>query len=239
LVLLVLLFTSKERITYGIFSKFQVTLKSLRRLFNVGMPLVIQGFFALAAWTVFFTWIEQMSTYDLTVSQNIRAIYFLAFVPIFGFGATTKTYVAQYMDAKDKTIIPKVVKRIQLLTMLFLLAIFHGALLYPEQLISIINPEEAYLKDSAFILRMVFGSILIFGFSTPYFQTINGSGNTRVSLAIEIFGMIVYIVYAYFTIKVWNWSIAAIWTVEYLYFISLGTLSIIYLSIFNWRKKEY
>lgn len=238
-VLLILLFTSKERIMYGIFSKFQVTLKSLGRLFSVGMPLVIQGFFALATWTVFFTWIEQMSTYDLTVSQNIRSIYFLAFVPIFGFGATTKTYVAQYMDSKDKTIIPKVVKRIQFLTMIFLLAIFHGALLYPEQLISIINPEEAYLKDSAYILRMVFGSILIFGLSTPYFQTINGSGNTRVSLAIEIFGMIVYIGYAYFTIKVWNWSIAAIWTVEYLYFISLGALSLLYLSIFNWRKKEY
>ncbi|PWH86902.1 MATE family efflux transporter [Brumimicrobium oceani] len=239
LVLLVFLFSSKERSMYGIFSKFQVTIKSLGRLFSVGMPLVIQGFFALATWTIFFTWIEQMSTYDLTVSQNIRSIYFLAFVPIFGFGATTKTYVAQYMDSKDKAIIPKVVKRIQFLTILFLLAIFHGALLYPEQLISIINPEEAYLEDSAYILRMVFGSILIFGLSTPYFQTINGSGNTRVSLLIEIFGMIVYIVYAYLTIKVWNWSISAIWTVEYLYFISLGGLSILYLSIFNWRKKEY
>lgn len=239
LVLLILLFNSKERKIYGIFSKIQITLKSLGRLLSVGMPLVIQGFFALATWTVFFTWIEQMSTYDLTVSQNIRAIYFLAFVPIFGFGATTKTYVAQYMDSKDKSIIPKVVRRIQFLTIIFLLAIFHGALLYPEQLISVINPEEAYLEDSAYILRMVFGSILIFGLSTPYFQTINGSGNTRVSLAIEIVGMIGYITYAYFTIKVWNWSIAAIWTVEYLYFISLGTLSILYLSIFNWRKKEY
>src|SRR5690554_7317445 len=62
-----------------------------------------------------------MSTYDLTVSQNIRAIYFLAFVPIFGFGATTKTYVAQYMDIKDRTVIPKIVRRIQFLIMIFLL----------------------------------------------------------------------------------------------------------------------
>lgn len=238
-VLLILLYSSKERIMYGIFSKFQITIKSLRRLIKVGMPLVIQGFLALATWTVFFTWIEQMSTYDLTVSQNIRSIYFLAFVPIFGFGATTKTYVAQYMDLKDKAVITKIVRRIQFLIMAFLLLIFHGALLYPEQLVAIINPDPAYLKDSASILRMVFGSILIFGLSTPYFQTINGSGNTRVSLLIEIFCMILYIGYAYLTIKVWNWNIAAVWTVEYLYFISLGTLSLLYLSVFNWRKKEY
>lgn len=238
-VLLIFLFTSKERHNYGIFSKFQVTLLSLRNLFQVGLPLLIQGFFALATWTVFFIWIEQMSTYDLTVSQNIRAIYFLAFVPIFGFGATTKTYIAQYMDHKETYIIPKIIRRIQFLTLIFLLAIFHGALLYPETLISIINPEEAYIKDSAYILRLVFGSIIIFGVCTPYFQAINGSGNTRITLLIEIIAMIGYILYAYFTIKVWEWSISAIWTVEYLYFITLGGLSILYLSIFNWRKKEY
>ena len=238
-VLLILLFNSKEKIMYGIFSKFQITLKSLQRLFKVGLPLVIQGFLALATWTIFFIWIEQMSTYDLTVSQNIRAIYFLAFVPIFGFGATTKTYVAQYMDTKDKAIIPKIVRRIQFLTMAFLLLIFHGALLYPEQLISVINPDQAYIKDSAFILRMVFGSILIFGFTKPYFETINGSGNTRVTLAIEVFCMIIYIGYAYLTIKVWNWNIAAIWTIEYIYFITLGGLSLLYLSMSNWREKEY
>lgn len=238
-VLLILLYNSKERIMYGIFSKFQITLKSLQRLFKVGMPLVIQGFFALATWTVFFIWIEQMSTYDLTVSQNIRSIYFLAFVPIFGFGATTKTYVAQYMDTKDKAVIPKIIRRIQFLTMVFLLLIFHGALLYPEKLISVINPDEAYLADSASILRMVFGSILIFGFTKPYFETINGSGNTRVTLAIEIICMIIYIGYAYLTIKVWNWNIASIWTIEYIYFITLGGLSLLYLSMYNWREKDY
>ncbi|PKR80291.1 hypothetical protein CW751_10595 [Brumimicrobium salinarum] len=239
LVLLILLFNSKELKTHGIFEQFQVTLKSLRQLFKVGLPLVIQGFFALATWTVFFIWIEQMSTYDLTVSQNIRAIYFLAFVPIFGFAATTKTYVAQYMDIADKKIIPKIVHRIQFLIIVFLLLIFHGALLYPETLIAIINPDPAYIEDSAYILRLMFGSILFFGLSTPYFQTINGSGNTRVTLLIEVLCMILYIAYAYVTIKVWKWNIEAVWTVEYLYFISLGVFSLLYLSIFNWRKKEY
>lgn len=238
-VLLILLYNSKERIMYGIFSQFQITLESLQRLFKVGMPLVIQGFFALATWTVFFIWIEQMSTYDLTVSQNIRAIYFLAFVPIFGFGATTKTYVAQYMDTKNKEVIPKIIRRIQFLTMIFLLLIFHGALLYPEKLISVINPDEGYLADSAVILRMVFGSILIFGLTKPYFETINGSGNTRITLAIEIVGMFIYISYAYLTIKVWHWNIAAIWTIEYIYFITLGGLSLLYLTMSNWREKEY
>src|SRR5690554_458652 len=239
LVLIVILFNSKERFRYQVFYRFHITKEALLGLFRIDFPLMIQGFVALSSWTVFFTFIEQMGLYELTVSQNIRFVYFLAFVPIFGFGATTRTYVAQYMDIKDRTVIPKIVRRIQFLIMIFLLLIFHGALLYPAQMIAIINPDPTYIEDSAYILRMVFSSILFFGLSTPYFQTINGSGNTRVTLAIEIICMVLYISYAYLTIKVWNWNIAAVWTVEYLYFISLGLFSILYLYIFNWRKKEY
>lgn len=239
LVLIVILFNSKERFRYQVFYRFHITKEALLGLLRVGFPLMIQGFVALSSWTVFFTFIEQMGLYELTVSQNIRFVYFLAFVPIFGFGATTRAYVAQYMDAKEITAIPIIIKRIQLLTFLFLLLFFHGALLYPETLISLINPDPTYIKDSAFILRLMFGSILIFGLTVPYFQTINGSGNTRASLAIETIATLTYIIYSYITIKVLGWSLVSIWTVEYLYFTLLGILSCSYLYFFNWRKKIY
>ncbi|MEX1191427.1 MAG: MATE family efflux transporter [Brumimicrobium sp.] len=239
LLMLIILLTSKEKEEFHLFSKLEIKVKSIFKLLRVGFPLLIQGFFALATWTVFFIWIEQKSTYELTVSQNIRAVYFLAFVPIFGFGATTKTYVAQYMSVDQPKLIGVTVKRIQLLTVLFLLLFFHGALIYPEFLIRTINPEEVYVADSARILQLIFGSILIFGFSTPYFQTINGSGNTRITLFIEIISIIAYLVFAYLFIKVWEWDIFSIWTVEYIYFGTIGLLSILYLNLFNWRKKQY
>jgi putative MATE family efflux protein len=239
LVLIIALIVSKERENFQLFKLLDIKIQHVKKLLSIGLPLMIQGFFALATWTVFFTWIEQSSSYDLTVSQNIRAVYFLAFVPIFGFGSTTKTYIAQYMDQKEPALIPITLKRIQLLTMLFLLLFFHGALLYPETLISVINPNEAYLEDSADVLRLVFGSILIFGFTTPYFQTINGSGNTRVTLIIEITAIVLYLIFAYLFIKVWNWNIFPVWSVEYIYFGAIGLFSLFYLRFFDWRKKEY
>lgn len=239
IVLLTYLITSKYRKEFDLFKALEVKWKNILRLLKVSSPLMIQGFFALATWTVFFTWIEQSSSYDLTVSQNIRAVYFLAFVPIFGFGATTKTYIAQYMDQKDRKLIPHTIKRIQVMIMLFLIIVFHGALFYPEELIRLINPKEAYIADSADVLRIVFGSILIFGFTTPYFQTINGSGNTRVTMIIEISAIIIYLIFAYLFIKVWNWNIYPVWTVEYIYFGAIGLFSILYLRFFDWRKKEY
>jgi putative MATE family efflux protein len=224
---------------YLLFKKLEVARYHIKRLLEVGAPLMVQGFLALATWTVFFTWIEQMGKYELTISQNLRSVYFLAFVPIFGFAATTKTYVSQYLGNNNHQMIKSIIRKTQIMSILFLLVIFHGALLYPTQLISIINPAESYLVESGATLRLVFGSILIYAFMSPYFQTINGSGNTRVTLIIEITAIIIYLSFAYLFIKVLAWSIVEIWLVEYIYFGSLGLLSLFYLRYFNWRKKLF
>jgi Na+-driven multidrug efflux pump len=198
---------------------------------------MFQLFIALAVWTVFFTWIEQIGTFELTVSQNIRSIYFLAFVPIWGFAGTTKTYISQYLGQKEYRLIPIIQKRIQLLTIVFLLLFFHGAIIYPEQLISMINPNDIYLDKSAEIMRFVAVSILLYGFVSVYFQTVNGSGNTMISFLIELTCIICYLISAYILIKVWQVDVFWIWSVEYVYFGIMGLTSYLYLRNVDWKKK--
>ena len=235
--LIIYLYFSIERREYRLFSYFSFQWKSFKELLKVGSPLLIQGFVALATWTLFFTWIEQKGHFDLTVSQNIRAIYFLAFVPIWGFAGTTKTYISQYIGSGQFDALPIIQRRIQLLTFGFLLITFHGALLYPEALIRMINPAEIYVQKSAEILRLVSCSILLYGLISVYFQTIHGSGNTLISMLIEVISVVCYSIFSYLFIKVFNWDIYWIWTVEYIYFSILGGLSLFYLTFYNWKKK--
>ena len=237
LFLVVYLFYSKERKKYDLFKHFKFQLSSFVELLKIGGPLFFQGFVALATWTVFFTWIEQMGSFELTVSQNIRAIYFLAFVPIVGFASTTKTYISLYLGKNDIGSLKTIQRKIQLLTVAFLILFFHGALLYPEFMISCINPSELYIEKSASILRFVSGSFLIFGFISVKFQTVNGSGNTISSFVIELLSVSIYMIFTYFLIKVWQVDIFWVWSVEYIYFGSLGILSIFYLKFFNWKTK--
>jgi putative MATE family efflux protein len=238
LFLLFFLIFSKEVKQYGLFSHFAFQFKSFIELLKVGIPLFLQSFMALATWTIFFTWIEQMGKSDLTIAQNIRAIYFLAFVPIWGFAATTKTYISQYLGRKDFGSLKTIQRRIQFLTIIFLLIFFHGSFLYPEKLISWINPEEAYIEKSADILRFVSGSIFIFGLISVKFQTVNGSGNTMVSFGIEFLSVFTYTLGAFILIKVLHADIFWVWSVEYIYFCTLGTASILYLKFFNWKNTQ-
>ncbi len=221
---------------YGLFAKISWQLSSMIQLFKIGWPLMLQGFLALGTWTIFFMWIEQLGSRELEISQNIRVMYFLAFIPIFGFAATTKTYISQLIGAGKHEDIPIVQRRILILVVSTLLLFFHGGLLYPEALIGIVNPRPDVIQDSALILRQVFPAILVFAFTSVYFNTINGSGNTKASLIIELICVSLYLSSAYLFIFVLDFSIDQVWYVEYIYFSSLALGSLFYLKFFDWKK---
>lgn len=228
--------SQRKKDIYHVWSKFRFQTTQLMENLRVGFPLCLQGLIALSIWTVFFNWIEQMGSDDLSVSLNIRHIYFLAFVPIWGFAAATKTYIAQYIGAKEYDKLPIIQRRIQLMTVVFLLVTFHGAVFYPEQLIALINENEAYVQKSAVILRLVSGSIVLYAVVSVYFQTIGASGNTRVTFIVECLSTFSYLLAAWLFIKQWHWDITYVWLVEYVYFTVMGAASLIYLKGFNWTK---
>ena len=115
---------------------------------------------------------------------------------------------------------------------------FHGAVFYPETMISLINTHEEYLKESSSILRLVTGSILLYAMVSVYFQTIHGSGNTLASMTIEFISVGIYTCSVYVFIKVWSFDIYHVWTVEYIYFGTMGLLSYLYLKLFSWNNKR-
>ena len=230
------LFTSYKS-EYQLFKRLKVSWLSFKELLNIGAPLMLQGLTALATWTVFFIWIEQIGSFELTVSQNIRSLYMFAFVPIWGFAGTTKTYISQYMGRREFDIIPVIQRRIQLITVVLLLFTFHGSILYPETLIRFVNPNELYVAKSAEILRFVSVSIFLYGFVSVYFQTINGSGNTIFSMSVEMISVGMYLITAFVFIKILRLDIYWVWSVEYIYFGTIGLLSFLYLKRFNWKKK--
>tara|TARA_B110000285_G_scaffold136114_1_gene152490 strand:+ start:1656 stop:2984 length:1329 start_codon:yes stop_codon:yes gene_type:complete len=238
LFLIAALYLSKEQRAHSILKKITINKESFQQLFKISSPIMLSGLIALSTWTIFFAWIEQIGTHELTISQNIRSLYFLAFVPIWGFGATTKTYISQYLGNKDLHSIPIIIRKVQTLTTLSLIFFFHGAILYPDFMIKLVNPNQVYVSESVEILRFVFGSVIIYGVSSVYFQAINGSGNTRHNFYIEFISVLMYILSAYLLIKAYKVELFWVWIVEYIYFSTLGVLSYIYIRYYPWQKKE-
>ncbi|HLU86578.1 MAG TPA: MATE family efflux transporter, partial [Taishania sp.] len=228
---------SKEYIKQKLFQTWNAEWDSIKELMKLSIPIILQGTLALMVWAVYFAWIEQIGVFEVTVSQNIRSIYFLAFIPVFGFGATTKTYVSQYFGAKKLALIPVIQKRIILLSILSMIVVFHGSILYPEQLIKLINPNEAFIAKSAETLKFIGCSMFLFCIGGVFLHSINGLGRTHITLLIEIIITGSYLLYSYFTIKVWEWDVKMIWSVEYVYFTLMTILSFSYLKLSKWKKQ--
>jgi MATE family, multidrug efflux pump len=204
-------------------------------LFKLSGPLMLQGFVALFTWLVFFSLLEHHGAADLEVAHNIRYMYFLAFVPIFGYGAATKTFVSNLVGRNERHLIPLIQRRIALLSGISILIIFHGAFLYPDYLIGIVehNPDitPEILQNSADALQFVSGSIILYAIMVVPFNSIAALGKTNLTFGIEVMAIILYLIACYFFIVKWNWNIVNVWWVEYIYFGTIGFASIAYLYI--------
>ena len=205
----------------------------IKPLIKLSIPLMLQGFTALFTWLIFFTMLEHLGSDNLEVAHNIRYMYFLAFVPIFGYGAATKTFVSNLVGRNEENLIPRIQSRIALLSGISILVIFHGAILYPEYMIRIVehnpNVSPEILENSAAALKFVSGSIILYAIMVVPFNSVAALGKTRLTFAIEILAIILYLLGCYLFIIKWQWSIIEVWWVEYIYFGTIGLASIGYL----------
>lgn len=208
----------------------------IKELLKLGVPLMFQGFMALFGWLLFFTLIErEMSEHDLEVSSVIRSVYFIAFIPTFGFGATARTYVSNLIGRNRPDLIPFIQKRIIILCALFVVLICHGAFLYPHLFIPYIDSNPEILEDSSHVLALVSGSILMFSAITVLFNSVAALGKSTVSFVIEMSSILIYLVCCYLFIVTWRFNILGVWTVEYIYFGGIGLMSYFYLRYYQKR----
>jgi MATE family multidrug resistance protein len=227
------------------FKEFNYTLKLKvkkiisRPLIKLSIPLMFQGFIALFTWLVFFSLLEHLGSANLEVAHNIRYMYFLAFIPIFGFGAATSTFVSNLVGRNERHLIAKTQSKIALLSGISVLIIFHGAFLYPEYLIGLVdhNPDitDEILQNSADALRFVSGSIMLYAIMVVPFNSVSAMGKTQLTFLIEVLAIIFYLIACYYFVVKWQWNIVDVWWVEYIYFGTIGIASITYLILNRYK----
>jgi F0F1-type ATP synthase assembly protein I len=75
-------------------------------------------------------------------------------------------------------------------------------------------------------------------FSTIWLNAVTGTGNTRINLLIEFITIVLYVIYVYLVLEKWRLSAEIGWMSEWLYWLSMFTMSYFYIRSGHWRKKE-
>lgn len=209
-----------------------------KTILEVANPIMVQNAISIGAWFSFFVIVENLGERALAISQIIRGIYIFVMVPVFSLADATNTFVSNLMGEKNfEKIIPLIV-RTTVLGLCINVLFFVSINLFPEFTIGLFSTDAEVITDSLSTLRLTTFSMFTFTMAFMPFRAVSGTGNTRTALFIEVMGVGLYLIYAYYVAVVSQMELHMVWSSEFIYFGVMFVLSWYYLKKGNWAAKE-
>ncbi len=222
---------------YKLFAFVKPDLSIVKSTLDVSLYIMIQFVLSHAVWLGFFLLIEKMGETSLAVSNIIRSIYMLLMIPAWAMSSATSSIVSNAIGAGfSKQVIP-IINKVLVFSMGIMLIVALVAALVPRFMISIYTSDTNLLEMSVASYYIILGAVFLFSATIVLFNGVLGTGNTRTGLAIEVFTLSLYLVFAWLLTVKLHEPIEVVWLCEYMYAIVLGGLSWLYLKRGKWEGR--
>ena len=235
-----LVFTSsrKDLGKYRVFKLFGFDERLYKRIIRVGIPVMLQNFFSMAAWLSFFLVIEKLGEQALAISNIIRSFYVILMIPIWGFSSATNSLVSNLIgQGRDKELMSLVYKVVRLCVFGVLLMVILGTL-FPAQVLEIYTNDRGLINASFPVLHVINVAALFLAMAFVFFSAVSGTGKTQVAFIIELIVIFFYLIIAYSLASVLNLEVQYVWMSECFYAAFLGLLSYLYLKKGHWMSSK-
>lgn len=209
-----------------------------KRMLKVSSPLIVQYLFAIGGWQIFFIYVEHLGQRELATSQILRSIFGIVGISTWAFASTCNTMVSNIIgQGKSREVVPLII-RVATISFITTLCICTLLLVFSDAFISLYRPDPDLIAFARPSLRVIVTATLIMSLATVMFNGVVGTGNTVMNLAIEVTCVMLYLVYCYFIIEKSRMPLHWAWGSEFVYWISLLVICLIYLRSGRWRGKR-
>ena len=222
---------------YGLFSNSVFDLAIVKKTLNISVFMMMQYFLSLGSWLVFFMIIEKMGERPLAISNIIRSAYILLMVPVWAFSSATNTLVSNALGRGHVHDVIPVTRKVMTLSVASILPLIAFTLFFPRFVLSIFTNDPGLAQATLPSLYVITGALFLFSFMNIMFSAVAGTANTHISMFIELFTIIIYLVAAWLIGVVFRQQIEIVWICEYIYFTMLGSLSFFYLRYGKWHLR--
>lgn len=220
---------------YNLFRFKILSFKRMANILNISIPMMLQSFFSLSVWFVFFLFVEKLGETALAVSNIIRSIFVLLMVPIWGFATAANTLVSYLIGLKRQEEVMSLVYKIIALCFASVIGVVSIILVFKESVFQIYTNNSSLIELGIPILYIISGAAIIFSASFVLFNSVSGTGKTKSSLFIEVVVLSIYLVFTYSIITFGNVNVAGAWTAELFYSTILGLSSFLYMKSNRWK----
>lgn len=221
---------------FKLFDNLQFNWQISKTILIQSSPIILQYAISIISWEFFFILVSHDGMLALDVSQLMRLLFGFYGIFIWAFAATSSTMVSNLVGQGMSKRVMILVGRIAMLSAGSTLVVFIPVQLFTREILSLFNDDLAFLTMAIPVLRVVSVAILMMSVSTVCLNAVTGTGNTRINLMIEMITIVMYILYVYLVMEVYNMSIAWGWGSEWVYWTSIFIMSFAYLKSGKWNN---
>jgi Na+-driven multidrug efflux pump len=88
------------------------------------------------------------------------------------------------------------------------------------------------------VMRVVTSAMVLIAVSVVWLNAITGTGNSRITLLIDVVAVVLYSIYVYVVLEKMKLSITWGWMSEWLYWIVILSIAFFYMRSGRWKKKK-
>lgn len=222
---------------FSLYSNFGFDRVNSKLILVQSSPLIFQHAISVMSWIFFYILIEHHGERELAISNTMRNIFGFFGVFTWSFAATANTMVSNVIGQGKKDQVIVLIRKIVRISVSISLVVAIVLNLFPSVFLKIYGQGEAFVDEAIPVVRIVSSALLFMSFATVWLNAVTGTGNSRITLFIEFMAIVVYSIYVYLVLKVFNLPITIGWMSEYLYWSVLFIASFLYIRSGRWKDK--
>ncbi len=226
-----------DTLKYGL-NKIRINYKIMLGICRLSIWTMLQYFFSLSTWFLFYIVIEHRGETELAISNILRSASAIPFMIIPSLGATMNTVTANLVGSgQSGKVMPAAWKIIKLAYVLGLLIETMMAL-FPTVTMRIFTNETTLITQGLHPYYAMLTTYLTLVPGFIFLSIISGSGQTRTSMLIEWAGMAFYVIGVWLVVAEWQLSLTWCWLTEHTYNIPLGLITFWYIKNYLWKENR-
>jgi multidrug resistance protein, MATE family len=222
---------------FSLYGKYGFDRVNTKLILVQSSPLILQHAISIISWIFFYVLIEHHGKRDLAISNTMRNIFGFFGVFTWAFAATTNTMVSNVIGQGKKDQVVTLINKIVRISMLISVSVALVLNLFPHIFLSIYSQGDAFIEEAIPVVRIVSSALILMSFSTVWLNAVTGTGNSKINLYIEMIAIILYCIYVYLVLEIFNLPITIGWMSEWLYWTVLFILSFLYIKSGKWKGK--
>lgn len=231
----------KNNRKYELLSFHRLSSKDFNNMFSISFPIVFQSILGIGAWFLFFSFIENVGSQELEISNLMRTVYLILSIPCWGYSAGINTLVSNFIgNRKRQAVIPMIIKTVKI-NLLSTMLISMPVLLFPEFFLYPLFGKEdmSLILLSKPYMPVLFITLMVFGVGGIFINGLIGTGHTKTALRIQTIFTIFYIIYTYLMIKHWYFGLSWAWAAEIFYWAGITLMSFLFLKSKKWHFLKF